>query len=328
MEKIDFVITWVDSSDPKWKAEKEKHVTRDQQARRDVAGQGRYEDNGLLRYWFRGVEQFAPWVNKVHFVTFGHMPAWLNTDNPKLNIVKHEDFLPEAYRPTFNSSTITMNLHRIPDLAEKFVFFNDDMFLVSACGEDVFFKKGLPTDMAVQDAIPATNTNIFWHMYFNNIVLLNKNYPKRAAIKAHFRKWFHPTYGKLILKNVFLTPISLFTGIYETHTPSGFLKAAFEREWEKNAALFDEASKHKFRTYSDITEWYIRYGQMARGEFSPINRAKIGRYCSMGTANIAEIISSGRYQYVCINDEVPGEAFERTIAAFNKILPQKSSFER
>ena len=55
----------------------------------------RYRDWDNLQFWFRGVEKFAPWVNKIHFVTYGHLPKWLNVNNKKLNIVNHKDFMPE-----------------------------------------------------------------------------------------------------------------------------------------------------------------------------------------------------------------------------------------
>src|SRR5699024_12780724 len=89
----------------------------------------RFRDWDNLQYWFRAVEEYAPWVNKIHFVTWGHIPNWLNTEHPKLNVVKHEDFLEKQYLPVFNSRAIEINLHKIPGLAEKFVYFNDEMFI-------------------------------------------------------------------------------------------------------------------------------------------------------------------------------------------------------
>ena len=90
-QKIDFVIMWVDGSDPAWLEEKNKYLEKKIDTSNAI---NRYRDMGLLKYWFRGVEKLTPWVNKVHFVTWGHIPSWLNTNNPKLNIVKHEDFIP------------------------------------------------------------------------------------------------------------------------------------------------------------------------------------------------------------------------------------------
>lgn len=327
MEPIDFIVTWVDGSDPVWLEEKEKYVNEEQSRTKGVAGENRYNDNGLLCYWFRGVEKFAPWVNKIYFVTYGHLPNWLNINNPKLVVVKHEDFLPDEYRPTFNSNTITLNLHRIPGLSERFVYFNDDMFLVSPCEKEVFFQNGLPTDMAVQDVIPAVDMSEFWYMYFNNTILLNQNYRKKDVIKKSYSKWFSFKYGKYIIKNMLLTPISLFTGIYETHTPSGYLKSSFSSEWKKNYKLFNETSLHKVRNYKDVTEWYIRYAQMANGNFEPMNRFEIGRYCSMKSKDVLEYITSGKYKYICINDEVDGDKFKEVVGAFQRVFPDRSSFE-
>ena len=87
-QKIDFVIMWVDGSDPAWLEEKNKYLEKKIDTSNAI---NRYRDMGLLKYWFRGVEKFTPWVNKVHFVTWGHIPSWLNTNNPKLNVVRHED---------------------------------------------------------------------------------------------------------------------------------------------------------------------------------------------------------------------------------------------
>ena len=58
--KIDFVIPWVDGADPVWQEKKRRYHT----------GCGgveinRYRDWGTLKYWFRGVDKFSSWVNKL-----------------------------------------------------------------------------------------------------------------------------------------------------------------------------------------------------------------------------------------------------------------------
>lgn len=125
-EKVDFVILWVDGNDPEWQASKAKYTADKGQD----ASANRYREWENLKYWFRGVEKFAPWVNNVYFVTCGHYPEWLNLEHPKLRFVRHEDFIPKECLPTFSSRPIDMNLHRIEELSEHFVYFNDDMFLI------------------------------------------------------------------------------------------------------------------------------------------------------------------------------------------------------
>ena len=51
----------------------------------------------------------------------------------------HKDIIPQEYLPTFNSRTIEMFIHRIPDLDERFLYFNDDMFPLLPCDEGDFF---------------------------------------------------------------------------------------------------------------------------------------------------------------------------------------------
>lgn len=142
---IDFVITWVNGNDPEWRKEKSLYSgdAISNSFELDIREE-RYRDWDNLQYWFRGVEKFAPWVRKIHFVTWGHLPKWLNLDNPKLHIVNHKDYIPKTFLPTFNSHTIEWNFHRISGLSEHFVYFNDDMFLLQKVEPGEFFKGGKP----------------------------------------------------------------------------------------------------------------------------------------------------------------------------------------
>lgn len=133
---IDFVILWVDDQDPIWIEDKNKY--KGQQGNH-TNNEVRYRDWQNLKYWFRAVEKYAPWVGKIHFVTCGQKPEWLNINHPKLNLVDHKDYIDEKYLPTFSSHVIELNLHRIPDLTEKFVYFNDDMFLNDYVKPEDFF---------------------------------------------------------------------------------------------------------------------------------------------------------------------------------------------
>ena len=69
---IDIVIPWVDWSDPVWQADHAKYRASKSADNHPA----RYREWGLFRYWFRGIEQNAPWVRKVHLLTYGHLPGW------------------------------------------------------------------------------------------------------------------------------------------------------------------------------------------------------------------------------------------------------------
>ena len=63
-QDIDFVITWVDGNDLEWKREKTArlgHTDMDISVNTDDRKE-RYRDWDNLRYWFRGMEKYAPWV--------------------------------------------------------------------------------------------------------------------------------------------------------------------------------------------------------------------------------------------------------------------------
>ena len=93
MLDVDVVVLWVDGSDPDWLAEKRKYDAKESA---DSNGLFRFRDYGLMKYWFRAIEKYMPWVRKIHFVTWGHLPPFLNTANPRLNIVRHQDYMPEG----------------------------------------------------------------------------------------------------------------------------------------------------------------------------------------------------------------------------------------
>jgi len=117
---IDFVVTWLDSNDFEWKKEYEFYKVND----KGDKSKARFRDMNFFQYWFRAVEKYAPWVNKVFLITNGKFPDWINKNNPKLVLVKHEDYIPKEFLPTFNSITIELHMHKIKGLSEHFVYFN------------------------------------------------------------------------------------------------------------------------------------------------------------------------------------------------------------
>ncbi len=72
-------------------------------------------------------------------MTAAQVPPWLDVDHPRIRLVDHRDLLPADALPTFNSHAIESALHRVPDLAEHFVYLNDDMLLGRPLGPERFF---------------------------------------------------------------------------------------------------------------------------------------------------------------------------------------------
>ncbi len=174
---VDFVLIWVDDTDPDWRRELNRIKGIDGDMREE-----RFRDMDTLRYWFRGIEKYADWYNKLYFVTCGQKPAWLNTDHPKLVCVNHKDFIPEKYLPTFSSHTIELNLHRIRGLSERFVYFNDDTFITAPTTVDDFFVKGLPCDSAVIN-YAAPRKEPLNLVPFVNAAVINRHFSKKSVMR-------------------------------------------------------------------------------------------------------------------------------------------------
>lgn len=322
--KVDIVVTWVDFNDPIWKKDYLKFVSDKDKNNPHVASDTRFVSQDIFKYFFRGIEQCAPWCNNVFFVTYGHVPSWLNTNNPKLHIVKHKDFIPNTYLPTFNSNAILLNIHRIKNLSEHFIFFNDDMYLLSYCKKSIFFKNELPRDMAVMNPVVAPDMDPFWDMMINNLMIINKNFSKKMVIRSHPFKWVNVRYSlKNNIRNIGLYGYKYFPGFYDCHLPNAYLKSTFYDVWEKNFQICDSTCKNKFRTSEDITEWTMRYWQLASNKFIPINKQKLGFYTTFKSSKVIDDIQKSKYM-VCINDDGDYSAVDNYL---NKLFPKKSSFE-
>lgn len=330
MSKIDFVITWVDGNDPEWRKEKNKYSGNTEGDAREV----RFRDWDNLQFWFRGVEKFTPWVNKIHFVTWGHLPSWLNTDHPKLNIVRHEDYIPKEYLPTFNSHTIELNLHRIKGLEDKFVYFNDDTFIIQEMKEEDFFKNDLPRDIAVLMPNMPGFRNSTSPIVANMMEIINTRFDKRKVLKANLFKWFNPLYKKHLLSTLCMLPYRYFSSFFNPHLPNAYLKETFVELWESEKEILHKTCSNKFRGGRDVNQWLMRYWQLVNGKFVPRN-VNVGMCFSLTNDNrgIVDVIQRQKYKMICINDNdrEPIEDFEREKElikqAFNLILPVKSSFE-
>lgn len=332
MSKIDFVIPWVDSSDPEWQREKNQYNTA---ADFNSDGDVRYRDWELLKYWFRGAEKFAPWVNKVHFITWGHVPEWLNTNHPKLNIVRHEDFIPSEYLPTFSSHVIELNMHRIKDLAEQFVYFNDDVFLINHTEKEHFFRNGLPCDEGLFNYIfHNDNKSDFPHILLTMVGVMNQNFNFKEQIKLYEDKFINEVYENFLYINQFYRQFNLLPGFYTIHLSQAFLKSTFEEVWNYERELLENVSKNKFRQVKDVNQYLMRYWQLMTGRFEPTLYRKNGWVFyspEKDSEAIETFIREQTRSIICINDSVDIDNFEevkqRIDLAFSSIMPKRSSFE-
>jgi hypothetical protein len=194
---IDVVYTWVDGGDPDWR-ERKARALRDNGWVADVSDQAandsRFASRDELRYSLRALHAFAPWVRHIYLVTDDQVPAWLNTDRPDLTVVSHREVFGDTGRlPTFNSQAIESRLHRIPGLAEHFLYLNDDVFLGRPVPPELFFTPGGLTrffpSTALVDSAPHRPTD-----------------PPASSAGKNNRKLIQQAFGRVLTRKMKHTP--------------------------------------------------------------------------------------------------------------------------
>ena len=328
--EIDFVITWVDMNDPGWQAEFAQYATDESNSKNGIS-KARFRDNGLLRYWFRGVEHFAPWVRKIHFVTSGQKPDWLDVNNPKIHLVHHRDIIPSEFLPTFNSVVIERYIHRIGGLAEHFVYFNDDFYLTNHVGKERFFRGGLPCDIAAFDYNPSWSQ---WYVRIkNNVRVINGHFCKREVLMRDHDKWFYKGYGLKAWWNYILQPYGRFITLRIPHNAQPYLKSTYNDVWTAVGKELKETSSNRFRALTDYTPELFRMWQICQGRFVPYNTYNDTKMFPLMVRPQQAIKAIYRQSYalICLNDNVHIRNYDVVMGsireAFQYILPNRCSFE-
>ncbi len=338
-EGVDVVVTWVDGSDPAWQARRDARAGLCPAApgRRRDGSSARFRDMGTLRLWFRGVERFAPWARRVHLVTCGQVPAWLDLDNPRLDVVFHERIMPRDALPTFNSNAIELCLDAIPGLTERFVYFNDDTFLVGDTRLEDYFRGALPRDMlACQPDVANVTNPVMPYIYLNNAMLLARHFDKRALMRRHPGWFFHAGYpARYLAYNAVERAFPQITGFYTTHGPAPLLRSTFSEVRAAEGEAVATTVGQPFRSSSDVSVYALREWQKLSGNFVPANvTRRLGYYSLASDADLDRLASdlrAGRRTVACVNDDAcedfPARA-ARVRSLLGALLPDPCSFER
>lgn len=239
---IDVVYTWVNGNDPKHYQKRISHLP---QSNKLPAGaqKTRFGNVNELYYSLFSIFTFAPFVNKIYIITDGQKPelegifsAWFPKRKKDVEIIDHQEIFEgyETHLPTFNSRTIESMLWRIKGLAEKFVYFNDDMFLVRPIKKEDWFIGDTPVLRGKITLAP------FFHIFWQHIQLqLNSN--------AQIRPSYH-------LGQFNAAKVAGFQKTYFvfSHTPHPILKEDAKAFLELPKKIIDQQLQFKFRHYSQF----------------------------------------------------------------------------
>lgn len=331
---IDIVITYLDGEDPAWLDEKKYWQAKLEGIDPDSNGEARYRNMDNFQYILRGIDLYAPWVRKIHIVTWGHLPDWLDTDHPKIAVVSHRDFIPEDCLPTFNSNTIELYMDRIPGLAEQFIIFNDDTFLINPTKPSHFFSDGKPVLQLMHAPFMPS-----WSLFSNNILALNSIVGTDHLISPKMFSYKNGLFA--MLSNIYLVPLLLFykrfLGFRSSHLPLPHTKTIYQEVKGALPAHIAYTSHAKFRDWRhvlSINHWLMADYARATNRFEPHNAFKFGKLVDIKADIEIEALVDSRYKVICLadSDALDESEFGRSMArincAFARKFPKKSCFER
>ena len=309
MNKIDFVFPYVDGNEAVW-LDTYKEERRQKDLPLEVS-KVRFRQWDNLKYLLRGIEKFLPWIGNVFMIVSNkeQVPDWINTDEVK--IVLHSDIIPEEFLPTFNSTTIEMFLGNIKGLSERFIYSNDDMFVLKTMSEDDFFTNGIPKLSVKKDkGLDTMFKRVEWKCLKTIADYFEKELPDP---EIEFIKFPHT-----------IVPMSK-----ETVRVVGKI---FKPE------IY--ASCSQFRKDKNFNQYLYTYYQIFSGNYLEGNRSykytsfKDREYILEKAREIADNIINQRYDSICINDvyEFENDLVFETVkqiinAAFEQILPEASKYE-
>lgn len=299
---VDFIVTYVDSNDPSWLKEYNKY-SNETQANYNK-GKMRFRSWDNLQYQIRGVHYFMPFVRNIFLVVASdsQVPSWVNRD--EIKVVKHSDFMPKETLPTFNSQTIEAYLWNIPGLGDKFIYANDDMFILKKCEYTDFFEGNKPVfRLTGGRCTPKKGTRCYTYdmARVNALNLAIPSYRKKNAN------------GMLCTQHI----------MYPYYKPD---MIKFYNDHKKE---IDE-SVTKFRHEKNFSPWMYLFNAYHIGHYK--NKAISTTYCRLqGSISRAQrIITTKACKLVCLNDDSE-DTTKRTKniinSALHSILPRKTKYE-
>ncbi|WP_369919699.1 Stealth CR1 domain-containing protein [Marinomonas polaris] len=137
LEPIDAVITWVDGSAVKHRQKRQRYMAMESlPLHENASNPHRWMCNDEILYCIRSIENHAPWIGKIWIVVDEEGPD-LSSLSESIRAKVHLAYHAEIFNgftqvlPTFNSLAIESMLWRIDGLSERFMYFNDDVFLTA-----------------------------------------------------------------------------------------------------------------------------------------------------------------------------------------------------
>lgn len=226
---IDAVIPWVDGNDKNHQLKMIPYLD-DKSIINSEKFRTRFDHVNEIEFAINSILTFAPFIRTIFIVTDDQIPQFLNNTEvaKKISIIDHKIIFAgyEKYLPTFNNRPIETCIHRIPDLAEHFIYFNDDTFLINPTKPDDFFINGLPVLRGKWTKFDEDKIKSIFKAPKKG----HKTAQQQAAKKVGFKRYFR-----------------------FRHTPHPMRKSIFENYFKEHKEIFIENIKYRFRSPNQFT---------------------------------------------------------------------------
>ncbi|ETW24471.1 stealth family protein [Mycobacterium gastri] len=307
---IDLVFSWVDGSDPDFRARRAAQMSACVVGEGDDA-EARIRQIDELKYALRSVNMFAPWIRRIFIATDSAPPRWL-AEHPKITIVRAEEhFTDPAALPTYNSHAVESQLHHIPGLSEHFLYSNDDMFFGRPLKATMFFSPG-----GVTRFVEATTR-----------IGLGANDPTRSGFENAARvnrQLLFERFGQLITRHLEHTAVPLRKSVL----------IEMEREFPDEFAR-TQASAFRSGTDISVTNSLYHYYALMTGRAVQQEKAKVLYVDTTSYAGLdllPELRRQRNYDFFCLNDgsfpEVgAAERAERVVDFLERYFPIPAPWE-
>ena len=319
---IDLVYLWVDGNDPIWREKRSRYnIVVGNESHNNEA---RWRNNDELKYSLRSVEKYAPWINRIFIVTDNQCPDWLDTGNPKVQIIDHSQIFPADALPVFNSQAIESVLYKIPGLSEHFIQGNDDTIFSAPVYPSDFFNPDGSTIVRFSAVRMRDSKQHKGSMYVKVIYNMRNLIHKKFGVKIHYKPHHN----------------------FDSYRISDIKKCVelFPNEWAATAYS-------RFRSEKDIQRCIVGYYLVATRQGT---MRKVGRYYRLpglfgkirafftnrfaadsrcipaDNEDYAKVMGKYNPLMFCLNDsEKTSEEDCARIGEFlERLFPQKSAFEK
>ena len=243
---IDAVITWVDGSDPRWRKNRDNFFQVDNDD--DTISDARYTTAGEIYYCVAGIIKNTTFFRNIFIVTDKQDPKivefflkrfGIDLSN-KIKIIDHSEIFSgyEHLLPTFNSTSIETMLHRIPGLAERYVYFNDDFIIAKPIKTEDFFIANKPVLRGQQMSAKAVS-------YF-----------RWSLAKLEKGEWA-PKQKRFSFKDYQLRAFELFGPVenffWVDHTPYPIFRPTLEHYFEEHKDVLLKNAQYKTRHHEQFS---------------------------------------------------------------------------